>query len=147
MVLIDLYNVRLLVRFGAQIWQVLSRCYLTPRQWVFAQFTQVDPKSEMEIVFLFLRYWGFCHNWNMRNSFVFDGRQGVKAYIRKLKGVLMWQFSLLEQVETLSLVECSSYLLTIQHVPLPMQCSVVSGWPYSIVTPIISSVFYTHLLI
>ena len=26
-------------------------------------------------------------------------------------------------------------------------CSVVSGWPYSIVTPIVSSVFYTHFLI
>ena len=53
---------------------------LTPTQWVFAQFTQVDPKSEMEIVFLFLRYWGLRHNWNMRNAFLFDGRHGVKAY-------------------------------------------------------------------
>ena len=26
----------------SQIWQVLSRCYLTPRLWVFAQFTQAD---------------------------------------------------------------------------------------------------------
>ena len=104
----------------SQISQVLSRCYLTPRQWVFAQFTQVDLKSEMEIVFLFLRYWGLRHNWNMRNAFVFDGRHGVKAYLRKLKGVLMWQFSLLEQVEILSSVECSFCLLAIQHVPLPM---------------------------
>ena len=104
----------------SQIWQVLSRCYLTPSQWVFAKFTQVDPKSEMEIVFLFLRYWGLRHNWNMRNAFVFDGRNGVKAYLRKLNGVLMWQFSLLEQVEILSSVECSCCLLAIQHVPLPM---------------------------
>ena len=104
----------------SQIWQVLSRCYLTPSQWVFAQFTQVDPKSEMEIVFLFLRYWGLRHNWNMRNAFVFDGRHGVKAYLRKLKGVLMWQFALLEHVEILSALECSSCLLAIQHVPLPM---------------------------
>ena len=89
-------------------------------QWVFAKFTLVDPKSEMEIVFLFLRYWRLRHNWNMRNTFVFDGRHGVTAYLRKLKGVLMWQFSLLEQVEILSLVECSSCILAIQHVPLPM---------------------------
>ena len=34
-----------------QIWQVLLWCYLTLRQWVFVQFTHVDPKSEMEIVF------------------------------------------------------------------------------------------------
>ena len=65
----------------SQIWQVLSRCYLTPRQWVFAQFTQVDPKSEMETAFLFLRYWGLLHNWGLRNAFVFGGRHGVKAYL------------------------------------------------------------------
>ena len=64
-----------------QILQVLSRCYLTPRQWVFAQFTQVDPELEMEIVFLFLRYWGLRHNWNMHNAFVFDARHGVTAYL------------------------------------------------------------------
>ena len=49
----------------SQIWQVLSRLYLTPRNWVFAQFTQVDPKSEMDIVFLFLRYSGLRHHWNI----------------------------------------------------------------------------------
>ena len=38
-------------------------------------------------------------------------------------------------------VSVSSCLLAIQHVPLPMYCSIVSGWPYSIVTPIVSSVF------
>ena len=42
---------------------------------MFTQFTRVDPKLKMEIVFLFLRYWGFYHNWDMRNAFVFDGRQ------------------------------------------------------------------------
>ena len=104
----------------SQNWQVLSWCYLTPKQWVFAQFTQVDPKSEMEIEFLILRYCGLRHNWDMRNAFVFDGKHGVKAYLRKLKGVLMWEFSLLEQVEILSSMECSSCLLAIQHVPLPM---------------------------
>ena len=30
--------------FISQIWQVLSRCYLTPRQWVLAQFTPVHPE-------------------------------------------------------------------------------------------------------
>ena len=56
---------------------------------MFAQFAQVDPKSKMDIVFLFQRYWGLCHNWDMHNGFVFDGRFEVKAYIQKLKGVLM----------------------------------------------------------
>ena len=60
----------------SQIWQVLSRCYLMLKHWVFAQFTQVDPKSEMEIVFLFLRYWGLRHNWNMRYCEDFRQRCG-----------------------------------------------------------------------
>ena len=55
-------------------------------EWVFAQFTQVDPKSTMEIVFLFLRYWGLRHNWGMRNAFVFNCRHGVKSYLRKVEG-------------------------------------------------------------
>ena len=75
------------LKLHTQNWQVLSQCYLTPRQWVFAQFTH-DPKSEMEIIFLFIRYWGLCYNWDMRNAFVFDGMHGVKAYLQKLKGVL-----------------------------------------------------------
>ena len=61
----------------------LARWYLTPRQWVFAQFTQVDPKLEMMIIFLFLRYWGSRCFWDMHNVFVFDGRHGVKAYLQK----------------------------------------------------------------
>ena len=50
---------------------------------------KLTQKSEMEIVFLFLRDWRLRHNWNMHNAFVFDGRHGVEAYIQKLKGVLM----------------------------------------------------------
>ena len=52
-------------------------------------FKRVNPKPKItdEIFFLFLRYWGLCHNWN--KAFVFDGRYGVKAYLRKLKGVFM----------------------------------------------------------
>ena len=46
----------------------------------------------MEIVFLFLRYWGLRHHWDMHNAFVLDGRHGVEAYLRKWKGVLMCQF-------------------------------------------------------
>ena len=68
----------------SQIWQVLSWCYLTPRPWLFAQFTQVDPKNQrwaLGIIFLFLRYWGLCHNWDMHNAFVFDGRHVIKAYV------------------------------------------------------------------
>ena len=31
-------------------------------------------------VLLFQRAWGLCHNWDMRNAFVFDGHE-VKAYL------------------------------------------------------------------
>ena len=68
----------------SRIWQVLSWYYLTPRQ-VFAQFT-LHPKSEMEIVFLFLRYWGLHHNWDMRYAFVFDGRQWNQSISTKVEG-------------------------------------------------------------
>ena len=63
----------------SQIWQVLSQCYLAPKPWVFAQFIQGDRKLEMGIIFLFPRYWGLRHNWDMHNTFVFDGKNGVKS--------------------------------------------------------------------
>ena len=56
----------------------------------------------MEILFQFLRYWGLQHNWNMRNAFVFDNINGVKAYVKKLKGILMWNFLMLEHVGIIS---------------------------------------------
>ena len=45
---------------------------------------------------IFMIHWGLCHIWDMHNGFVFDGRHGVEAYIGKLKGVLIWHFSLFE---------------------------------------------------
>ena len=36
----------------------LSHCYLMLRQTILVQFTQLDPRLEMENVFLLLRYWG-----------------------------------------------------------------------------------------
>ena len=43
----------------------------------------------MEILFQILRFWGLQHKWNMRNAFMFDSKHGVKAYMKKLKGILM----------------------------------------------------------
>ena len=56
--------------------------------WVFSQYVQNGSNDEMEILFQFLRYWGLQHNWNMCNAFMFDNRHGVKAYIKKLKGIV-----------------------------------------------------------
>ena len=42
------------------------------------------------MLFQFLPYWGLQHTWNMRNTFMFDSEHGVKAYMKKLKDILMW---------------------------------------------------------
>ena len=63
----------------SQIWQILSQYYWTlDGHVIFAQFTKVNSKLEMEIVLLFLRYLGLHHNWDMHNAFVFDGWHGVE---------------------------------------------------------------------
>ena len=38
----------------------------------------------------------------MLNALMFDGRHGVKAYMKKLKGILMWNFWMLEHVGIIS---------------------------------------------
>ena len=38
----------------------------------------------------------------MGNAFMFYNRHGVKAYIKKLKGILMWNFWMLEHVGIIS---------------------------------------------
>ena len=40
-------------------------------------------KSKIVIAFLFLRYWGLRHSWDMRNAFVFDGSESIST---KAKG-------------------------------------------------------------
>ena len=72
---------------------------------------QNGSNNEMEILFQFLRYWGLQHNWNMHNAFTFDNRHGVKAYIKKLKGTLMWNFGMLEHVGIISSNVYSGFLI------------------------------------
>ena len=84
------------------IWQVLTCCCLRPQQWVFAQYVQNGSNDEIEILFRFLRYWGLQHNWNMYNAFMFDNRHGVKAYIKKLKDILVRNVWMLEHVGIVS---------------------------------------------
>ena len=47
---------------------------------------------------------------------LFNDKHKDKAYLRTLKRVLTWNFSLLEQVDILSSVEVLSCLLAIQYV-------------------------------
>ena len=38
----------------------------------------------------------------INNAFMFDSRHGVKAYMKKLKGILMWNLQILENVGIVS---------------------------------------------
>ena len=75
---------------------------MRPQQWGFSQYVQNGSNDEMEMLFHFLRYWGLQHNWNMHNVFMFDDRHGVKAYIKKLRRIHMWNFWMLEHVRIIS---------------------------------------------
>ena len=61
---------------------------------------------------------GLQHNWNMHNAFMFDNGHGVKAYIKKLKGILMWNFWILEHVGIISSNAYSGFLMVLHDVPL-----------------------------
>ena len=56
----------------------------------------------MEIFFQFLRYWGLQHNWNMHNAFMFNSKHEMKANMKNLKGILMRNFWMLENVGIIS---------------------------------------------
>ena len=77
------------------------------------------PKIQYEHCFLFWRYWGLHHSWDMHNAFVSDGSHRVRASLWKLKGALMWQISFLGQLEILSSMQCLSFLFMFKCVPLP----------------------------
>ena len=67
---------------------------------------------------------------------MFDNRNGVKAYIKKLKGILMWKFWMLQHVGIISSNAYSCFLMALHDVPLPTQAydrqrilrSVVTRW-------------------
>ena len=56
----------------------------------------------------------------MCNAFKFDGRHGVEAYLRNLKGMIISQHWILEHVGNLSLGGPSSSLVALENVPPPM---------------------------
>ena len=39
---------------------------------------------------LAISYWSLQHNWEMHYVFMFNGRQGIQAYLRKLNGLSNW---------------------------------------------------------
>ena len=50
---------------------------------------------------------------------MFDSRHGVKAYMKKLKGILMWNFWMLKHVGIISSNAYSGFLMALQDIPLP----------------------------
>ena len=73
-----------------------------------------------------LMRWRYCSNFYnigdyntiayMDNAFMFDGRHGVKTYIKKLKGILMWSFFMLTHVRIISSNAYSGFLVALQDI-------------------------------
>ena len=82
---------------------------------VFAQFTQVDPKSEMETVFLFLRYWGLCYNWDMCNALYL--MVGMECIATKVEGSTNVAIVFIEPNENSFLSGVFVLPMAIQYVP------------------------------
>ena len=54
----------------------------------------------------------------MCNAFTFDDRNGVKAYVKKLKGIDMCKVCMSEHVVIVSSNAYSCFLMALQDVPL-----------------------------
>ena len=57
-----------------------------------------EAMPHFQIIFEFLMYCGLWFNWNMRNAFTFDLQVGVRKYVVKLKGLLLWQYDSAREV-------------------------------------------------
>ena len=69
-----------------------------PKNGVFLNMFKMFKMMRWRYCRNFYGIWGLQHNWNMRNAFMFDSRHGVKAYMKMLKYILMWNFWILEHV-------------------------------------------------
>ena len=54
--------------------------------------------SHVQIIFQVLAYWGLWFNWNIHNAFTFYSQVGVRKYVAKLKGLLMWTIGSVREV-------------------------------------------------
>ena len=99
----------------SQIWASITGNILSSFNWVFIDDDKGMPAPSYKVVFDYLRYWGLWFNWTMRNGFLFDGLHGVTQQLRRMKGKLMWQFSQLCGLGTLSREEIEVCHLVLQH--------------------------------
>ena len=86
----------------SQIWASITCNILSPFNWVFIDDDKGMPAPSYKVVFDYLRYWGMWFNWTTRNGFLFDGLHGIIQQLRRMKGKLIWQFSQLCCMGTLS---------------------------------------------
>ena len=116
-----------------EIWQVLSSC-LIPTQWIF---NQIDVQISSTI------RWKPCFNIECNGVATQSGyakgfniwwyRHGVNVYIRKLKGIFMWQLRMLEHVGIASSHGYSTQLMALGN--LCCKCNDIvnrSSHPHSI---------------
>ena len=99
----------------SQLWGSLTGNVLSPFQWVFIEGDRVLPSPEYKFVFDYLRYLGMWYIWNLRNGFLFDGLSGVSQQICRIRGKLIWQFSQLCCMGTLSPNELHLCRFVLQH--------------------------------
>ena len=87
----------------------------------FIEEDKAMPTPSYKVVFYYLRYCGMWFNWTMRNGYLFDGLHEVAQQVRRMKGKLIWQFSHLCCMGTLSQEEmdlCHLVLLHLRGFPL-----------------------------
>ena len=113
-----LFNALLLIPFGSiyhrfvWFWPVVI-WGLHNGSLLFLNMLRMVQNDDMEIIFQFLQYYGLQHN------YMFDGRNRVKTYITKLKGILIWHFWLLKQPRIVSCRAYLSFMMILENVHLP----------------------------
>ena len=76
-----------------------------------------ERSPDYKFVFDYLRYLDMWYIWNLQNGFLFDGLSRVSQHICRIRGKLIWQFSQLCCMGTLSPNELHlcRFVLQLQH--------------------------------
>ena len=98
------------------VWMSLTGASISSFNWVFAHMENNERMPYFQINFEFLMYCGLWFNWNMRNAFTFDSQVGVRKYVLKLNGLLLWQLTVLEKSRNLNHEERELYKVTSHHI-------------------------------
>ena len=88
-------------RYIRLVWMSLSGVSLSSLSRIFAYMENNELMPHFKFIFEFLRYLGLWFNWNMRNAFTFDLQVGMRKYVVNLKGVCLWQLTVLEKSRNL----------------------------------------------